>query len=1585
MKKLSGLIVALVVLLSALFIPSMTAQADAVFTGNEWTGNPGIFQIGGLNPRAHYYTYESEAKAIESYTMKPENSAYYQTLNGAWKFNFAANPASRPWPGAGVTFEKNGFDASGWDDMQVPSNWQLNWNSDGSFKYDHIIYTNITYPWTAYGNSTNVATSNGGAAPTVFNGVGTYRRTFTVPQTWLDQNRAITLNFDGADSFYVWINGHAVGYSEDTMTHHEFDISPYLLPGDNANVIAVQVIRWTTSSWVEDQDFLRISGIFRDIYMMARQNVNVFDVEAKVTPVVAGEYNGDWKLDVNTLLRDFAATATPDRNDTRVYAKLIDAQGNTIASGDNVGTFGTITTPTATGNAISFGQGFRELSFEGSRIPFSFTVSSPKLWSAEHPNLYKLIVRVGDEYTCIRIGFRQIEYSTGANARMTINGKQILFHGTNAHEMHPTSGRTLTTEMIKQDLQIMKANNINALRMAHYPHDTRWYDLCDEYGIYVCDEANMESHGTQAFTNLATFGPMIRDRQFNMLERDKNYPSVVIWSMGNESGGGTTFRSYGPVPIKTRDASRPIHAEFDNTGADLYSAMYSSASSWRSTANSQTKPAMLCEYVHNMGNSNGNWDAYIAAFEERSKAIGGFIWDWVDQSIYTPFSATLDLGKFATDAKNPTLKPYGTNGTIETAPVGYDAGKKAINGFVKFPDIEAHQLTNNFTVDVDIYSTSPVTGSGGNYTILGKGDNQYMIKEVNNAVQWFVYAGGGWRTLSYTKPANYANKWQRLTGTFQNNTLILYVDGVQVATQSTTGTITNTSYGISVGDCEQNNGRTYSGYIGNARVLDRALTAGEVASGGNRVPVQTEANEVFRLDLGEVSYIPPRDGTYLGVGGDWGDNPNDGNFNGNGILLADRTPKPSIAEMKRMYQMLKVSLVNNNTYEVMNKFLFSNANEFVMDWDLSENGTVIQSGSNVTLDVDPSPSVISDNNKATKKQFAVPFTVPANIKPGAEYFFNVRFRLKSASTWGGQIGHIIAENQMPITFAGTPGSSTAGILAEKLIADTTATHFTVTGKDFAINFDRANGVIDSFKYKGRDLLVSGPEPNFFRAPTDNNKGSSEASWYSSWKTVGSNRTRGTATMEKVDNLVIITAPATFSGKSATFTTTYTIYPNGEVKVAQRYVFGTLSNDAARRVAEIGSMMVLPSDFENITWYGRGPGESYIDRKWGNDVGIWNSTVTDNYIQYNEAQETGNKVDIRWYALTDNAGFGMLVKAGKFTGNVYSSGNPSNVLEVNALHYSPNELSTTANYHPYELVGDDGKIFLRVNLGSVGVGGDNSWGAQPLSQYQVNASGKTYNYNYTIVPVENFNTVEAGNFFREVRNYYTNLQEFIAECDALGYTDITAPAKAVTSAAGELAALKAYNTLKAAKYARENQIVVQGGETVSVPIMLNNVEKGAAVRGSISYDESKLTLQSISGAKGFTLYGVGNNFVALSDSGLGVSGDVVIGYAVFTATAGLTDDELTSISFPEEGLTVYNDTPELIQATLYPAEVLILAEPPLPGDLNFDGVVDLADAIMLMQYLSGNTPLTDRQLKAADVNSDANVNVGDVIIIMQMCL
>ncbi|MCL2152314.1 MAG: DUF4981 domain-containing protein [Oscillospiraceae bacterium] len=1243
------LVLSLIVLAITLLFAG-NAFAATTFTGGEWTSNSTTFAKGAENPRAHYYTYDSLQAALDGYTMYPEkdDNSYYMTLSdrratneGAWKFYYQVNPRFRMWPeaisgSANIVvsdFLKSTYDDSSWDNIGVPNSWQVNWiTGTNTKKYDKITYKNTGWGWgnnegTLTINGVSVNTSNGTMtnpnAPQNYNGVGTYRRHFTVPTSW--DGRAITLNFDGCDGFYVWVNGVAVGYSEDTMARKEFDITDLVdtSPG-NDNIIVVQVIRWVTGSWLEDQDFIRVSGIFRDIYLLARRPVDVYDFEIATTPTTAGNYSGNWNLSITAFLRDWGETATAGRDGTTVYASLYDSAGNQIGNtiSSSSGNFSTITTGTGTTyTGWQIGQGFRNLSLPGARRTLNFTGLPVSPWSAETPTLYKLVLRVEDEYICIRVGFRYYNFTISSTVPgVFINGQRLLLHGTNAHEMSPYNGRALTEAEIREDLRIMKENNFNHIRMSHYPHSPLYYDIADEYGIYIMDESNIETHGNRnitASTNSTTWGQAIRDRMANMYERDKNYASVFSWSLGNESAGSGVV-SYGKDWIKARDSLRPIHCEYENQGTssrtdigDMLSYMYDTASSWNNR-NVGNRPNYLCEYSHGEGVSNGNYREYINVFETNTRAIGGAIWDWVDQSIWTPLSGT-------------------------------------------------------------------------------------------RAAQW--------------------------------------------------------------------------------------PTVG-----------------------------------YMAVGGDWGDTSNDGWFIGDGALFADRTPKPSMQELKYNNQMIRANYTSNTntsvTYAVKNKNLFVNVNTFDMEWEVVENGVVILSGTSAQS-VNPCPAPASGALKYTSTSFTTSFGAIPNPKPGAEYLFNLKYKLKNAALWA-PAGYVIAQEQFILNITNTPAPEILPIIDEGMTVTGTGGNVSITGKDFSVTF--SGGYISDYSYKGTQIMSSGPVPNFYRGITDNERAASVTTAWWSWWSQPSTYTNGNITVQSTDNdnLVIVTVPSTWSGKSLAVTTIYTIYPDGEIKVNERYAFSAAPTNS-NEVPEVGAIMTIRPGFENLTWYGRGPMDAYVDRRIGVHAGIYSNTVADNFVYYQRAQEMGTKNDTRWLALTNNSGFGLMVKAGKFAANTLFSGsqsaggttsayNASNYVEFNALHYLPTELSRSNNtssssdtsrhaYQVLDLHANDSSYstYLRVNAGSTGAGGDNTWGARPLSMYRINiSSARTVEYNFSLKPTDSFSATEASAFWTSTRNFYQNLRDLMVTSVAMGVPTSSVEyqtAASVTTATGEIATVNAYNALK----------------------------------------------------------------------------------------------------------------------------------------------------------------------------------------------
>jgi len=572
----------------------------------EWNNNPEIFEVNRMKAHAALMPFDSIEEAVAGDRYASSNVL---SLNGLWKFSYAARPEERE-----RDFYRTDYDCAAWDDIPVPSHWQLH-------GYDAPQYTNIRYPWEGK------EPVEPPFAPSEFNPVGSYVRSFRVPDAWA--GKPVYISFQGVESaFYVWVNGRFVGYSEDTFTPAEFDLTPYLVDGENK--LAVEVYRWCDASWLEDQDFWRMSGIFREVYLYATPALHVYDFFAAATLDERYEHG---KLHVKALVTRAAVAA--DGGPAKLEAALYDKDGRLVPASS-----------AAADVAIDGASGACELEF-------SRTIERPLQWSAEHPHLYTLVLalRGADgallEAVSCRVGFRTFEIDGGS---MKINGRRIVFKGVNRHEFHCDRGRAITYEDMLADIKLMKAYNMNAVRTSHYPNHPLWYDLCDEYGLYVIDETNLETHGTWFYGQTEEGGALpgskpewraaVLDRANSMLQRDKNHPSVVMWSLGNESFGGDNFLAMRDL-LKTADPTRLVHYEgvflhrASEAASDVESQMYSKLPQLYAYAEAPEpkKPFVLCEYAHAMGNSLGNLHKYVDLFYRYPVLQGGFIWDWMDQAI----------------------------------------------------------------------------------------------------------------------------------------------------------------------------------------------------------------------------------------------------------------------------------------------------------------------------------------------------------------------------------------------------------------------------------------------------------------------------------------------------------------------------------------------------------------------------------------------------------------------------------------------------------------------------------------------------------------------------------------------------------------------------------------------------------------------------------------------------------------------------------------------------------------------------------------------------------------------------------------
>lgn len=1109
---------------------------------NEWE-NPLVQGIHREPPHAILMPYP-DTETATSYSRY--QSPYCRLLNGTWKFYFAEN-----LEGAPINFFDIDFDDSEWDDIAVPSNWQL----EG---YDIPYYTDLQLPFPP-----DFVPS----VPQGKNPVGLYRLTFGVPENW--QGKQVFLTFEGVDSaFHIWVNGRLVGFSKDSRLPAEFNITHYLHVHGGQNVLAVRVYRWSDGTYLENQDMWRLSGIFRNVYLWcAPTSAHLFDFG------IVSELDESFSSAIVRINAEVKNYHQENSDHLILEARIHDHRNRVMCSDKSL---------------FSLSAG------EVKIIQFSFTLFNPILWSDELPYLYRLIFilknKAGhvEEVIPTRFGVRKVDITNG---QLRVNGKPIYIKGVNRHEHDPVRGHVMSRELVLRDILLLKQNNFNAIRTSHYPNIPDFYELCDEYGIYVFAEANIECDG--ALVHLSDDREWQRaflDRLSRMVVFYRNHPSIIVWSLGNESGFGNNHKAMIQW-LRGYDITRPIHYHpaGDDVAVDILAPMYPSVEEIVQLAEKpDNRPIIMCEYAHSMGNSTGNLREYWEVIYSHPRLQGGFIWDWVDQGIYQ------------------------------------------------------------------------VTPEG---------------------VEWFAY------------------------------------------------------------------------------------------------------------------------------GGDFNDEPNDGNFCMNGLLSSDRTPHPALYECKKVLQPIRVNRVNIENegiaIEIQNLYSFLDLSHIYCKWELQENGFVVQKGKILSLE---------NISAGSCGEILIPIN-PARYKPDRDYQLNLKFCLRKKTPWA-ERDHEIACEQIDIR-RGWNLRLPATIPLLNLQLKENSVGYSISTSQFSISLNREIGVMERFLLGGDILLLCGPLLNVWRAPTDNDIGLyGQEKMYFAWKDAGLDQlqARCTETSLALDcdgikfktkvnyfplesqgrslwwgyllkqlevilfqgiplsKLIVLRDELGFPEKafegvekhefarkivqySKEFDLVYSLihkvyeflinhtninaFPNEKVylkslcqmsqsEFEQSFIllrnirfdcefnYLILGNGAIQIDAKItpvgnlpplprlGLCFVLPVDYNILVWYGRGPFETYPDRKSGAKIGLFKEKVIGRIIPYSRPQENGNKSDVLWAACLD----GKMER-----GLVFASEQP---FFVNAHDYTAKDLEAVR--HPHE-VRRRSEIYFSIDLKHSGIG-NASCGPGVLPEYKV---------------------------------------------------------------------------------------------------------------------------------------------------------------------------------------------------------------------------------------------------------------------------
>ena len=1129
--------------------PARSAPAD-VYT---YLDDPEMVGEGQEAPHVVLRPYENAGRA-----RKDGGSRWSRSLDGEWRFAIADRPAEIP-----EGFHRPGYDTSGWRRVTVPHTWQ-------SDRLDHPMFRNIP---------TEMWPDDPPKAPRDVNPTGAYVKTLNLPKDW--KGRRTFLRFEGVISaYFVWVNGKYAGYDQGGYTPAEFDITDLVHEGKNK--VAVQVHRWSSGSYLEDVDQWRYSGIFRSVWAYSTPKTYLRD--AAITTDLDDAYRNA-TLNVDLAIGSKGGT----QGEHTVHATLVDPRGKTVQRF----------------------SGKTNVQENGASLRLTANVDDPAKWTDETPNLYRLVLELADargrvvHTTAQNLGFREIEIK---NRRLLVNGKRILIKGVNRPETDPDTGRHQTRARMEEDVALMKRFNINAVRTAHYPSDPYLYDLADRRGLWIDDEVDIETHNWEdcgrtgdedCLADRPEWQKAFLDRFKALLARDRNHPSVLMWDTGNEAGLGAAHYTMAEYAEAT-DPTRPLYHQSngpdgDAPFADVWGPRYPTPARLEEQAAATTKPIIMGEYAHAMGNSLGNFREFWEVIRRHPQTQGGFIWDWAEANMRHPLITT-------PDASGNGIKTW-LQGMPEVVD-GHRGKALYFSGLEDFVEVYRDRrldLTGtSVTLDAWVKPARPWTGD---FTIVSKGDHAYALKMSDeNTLEFFVHSGT-WRTVRAPVPADWYDRWHRVTGTYDGTALRLYVDGREAASLPFTGKIDRTSWDVNVArnsEVMQDNyrGRTAHGTIDEVRIYGRALTSAELGAGKD-----PKKDAILALDFDDFD----ERGTFLSNGlslsGD------------DGLVGSDRYVQPETAQLTWVHSPFRVTRTDGRT-TVASERMFASSPVRVR-WRYTEGSRTLSSGtSRLTLppggrseiDVPPPPANPSD----------------------AERWLTVEVV---------EHGKVVGFGQFPAGGTKVPGLRKPA--KGKVDTKEEDGKVVVTGKDFRYVFDKTAGTLTSMRARGRELLRTGPELDVWRPPNSNetyNWGRAEGE---DWRRLGLDRLETTATGTTVtgagDRVTVeITArTAAPDHPEAWFdqTSTYVVDGAGQIELTHRVVpQGEVRN--LPYLARVGYTLKVPERYDAFAWYGRGPVGNYNDRKDGTPMGVYASTVDEQYVSYYRPQDYGNHDDVRWTLLSD---------------------------------------------------------------------------------------------------------------------------------------------------------------------------------------------------------------------------------------------------------------------------------------------------------------------------------------------------------------
>lgn len=1171
-----------ILFLSASFLAS--AQ-DKPFLSDvyHYIENTKVFELNQEEGHVPIVPYVSVDEALKN---NRSGSASFISLNGRWKFHYSETPEGTP-----ANFFNEDFNDKKWDTIHVPSNWEMQGFGDPLFR-------NVSTPFKP----------NPPIVPREYNPTGSYRRIFNIPGSWKGKEIFLRMEKTASASF-VWINGKEVGYNEGGQEPAEYNITGFIKPGKNT--IAVNVYKYSDGYYLEDQDYWRLAGIFDDVWLFAVPKTHIFDWHATTD---LDENYTNAKLDLNVEVKNYSSASV---NELTVLATLFDQQKSKIAS--------------ISSDKISISPSGK------TRIQLSDTILNPLKWSAEFPSLYSLTFELKNtqgttlEVASGRIGFRETEIR---NQVFYLNGVPVKLNGTNTHMQHPLLGHTMNEETIRKDMILLKQFNINCVRTSHYPPVIRYLELADEYGIYIVDETGDESHATEYLSERKEWEEMYRERARKMVLRDRNHPSVLFWSAGNESGEGdnicavidegkkydkTRYWMYGGNAFahKCEDIIGPRYPKLHNLITDVMLV----------PAGIDPRPSFLDEYLAVTGNGGGALDDYWDIFYNHPRSMGGAIWDFVSTGITEKIVALSD----ASDNK----VQVNVMGRAKLAP-GIEGKGIDLNGHDQWVEAyrdEALEISgNSLTLSLKVFPRS-LSSSAGTY--ITKGSWQFGIIQVrSDSLEFYITTDKKYK-VQLALPADWEYNWHHIAGWYNSRELSLSIDGIKSAIIPVTGNIRNTPFPLNIGRNAEIHGQETDVYICDAIIDQAGIFADEV-------PLNQLENPSADLKKGASLWLDFESVTAGGEFFSYGIGART-----YGSIWPDRRPQPEMWQIKKSAQPVTVKMVSpeGKKIEIINRYLFTNLKNLQTIWILKADNEIVEKGE-IVIDLEPQKKSI----------VTIPYKKPL-IKEGKEYRLFLSFRQKEKTLWAGA-GYEIAWEEMDLPWF-EPLSKSAESFTMSPEVKEEVNRIMISGNDFSYTFDKATGNLVSMRYNDKEMIRQGPELNVWRAPlaneTDewaywgsNNKHRTDGygrfaatEWYSAGldrmkcviEKFSFERNNDNSVTVEVKNLSIL---ATGNGVFRNHFR-YIIRGDGEMTISHTII---PDGDMPSWLPRAGVEWILDKSLENVEWYGRGPQENYPDRKSGYKTDVYKSTVSEMYEPYLIPQDYGLRCDNRWVKMTGKDGSGL---------------------------------------------------------------------------------------------------------------------------------------------------------------------------------------------------------------------------------------------------------------------------------------------------------------------------------------------------------